>query len=76
MLLAILTNSVLLAITASEPKEYGVRTFYGALELSLFLLFFLEAVIKIGAWGRLYFHDSWNLIDARSAAPAEVPFAL
>ena len=66
VLIAIIVNSVQLAITAGDEPKKGSWAF--TLELGLFGVFLVEFVIKVCAWGWLYFYDSWNLIDAAVVA--------
>ena len=68
VLLAIIVNSVLLALTAAMENEPKYDTWQGGLELALFVLFLLEFLVKVAAWGRAYFYDPWNLIDAAVVA--------
>ena len=68
VLLAIIVNSVLLALTAAMDNEPKYDTWQGGLELALFVLFLLEFLVKVAAWGRAYFYDPWNLIDAAVVA--------
>ena len=68
VLLAIIVNSVLLALTAAMENEPTYGTWQGGLELALFVLFLLEFLVKVAAWRRAYFYDPWNLIDAAVVA--------
>lgn len=76
----ILVNAVILGVLTQNDLAPGLRTFLVWVDHVCLVIFCIEIVMKLIAWGPRFFRDGWNIFDlivvAIALIPASGPFGI